>query len=95
MVQQHRAVAERIFDEMERSLSEFLRHEEERPYGQYRHAWSPPGSPPGVLIRSPLADPQPDPYVIGHFEVDSRGRVHTPLRPRDPAEATRRVRPMR
>lgn len=82
----HRTVAERIFDEMERSLSHFLRAEEERPYGHYRHAWSPPGSPTGVLFRSPLADPSPEPFLVGHFEVDLAGRVHTPLRPR-PSEA--------
>ena len=77
----HRAVAERILDEMERSLSEFLRVEEERPHGHYRYAWSPPGSPEGVVFRSPLANPRPEQYVIGHFAVDDRGRVHTPLRP--------------
>ncbi|MCP3985224.1 MAG: HAMP domain-containing histidine kinase [bacterium] len=78
----HRAVAERVFDEMERTLSVFLQSEEERPVGHYRHAWSPAGSPPGVLLRSPLADPSPEAFVIGHFEVDLAGVVHTPLRPR-------------
>ena len=32
----HRSVAERVFDEMERSLSELLSREEERPFGHYR-----------------------------------------------------------
>ena len=32
----HRAVAERLFDEMERELSRILRAEEERPFDDYR-----------------------------------------------------------
>ncbi len=78
----HRAVAERVFDEMERTLSAFLQAEEERPVGHYRHTWSPAGGTGGVLLRSPLADPSPEPFVIGHFEVDAEGVVHTPLLPR-------------
>ncbi|MBW2395931.1 MAG: hypothetical protein JRG95_16870 [Deltaproteobacteria bacterium] len=82
----HRAVAERVFDEMERTLSVFLQAEEERPVGHYRHAWTPAGSQPGVLLRSPLAAPSPEAFVIGHFEVDAQGVVHTPLLP-GPGEA--------
>lgn len=78
----HRAVAERVFDEMERTLSVFLQKEEERPVGHYRHFWSPAGSPPGVRLRSPLADPSPEVFVVGYFEVDARGNVRTPLLPR-------------
>jgi signal transduction histidine kinase len=37
----HRAVAERVFDEMERALSEFLRQEEERPFERYTAAEPP------------------------------------------------------
>jgi signal transduction histidine kinase len=37
----HRAVAERVFDEMERALSEFLRQEEERPFEGYTAAEPP------------------------------------------------------
>ncbi|MCP5060802.1 MAG: HAMP domain-containing histidine kinase [bacterium] len=77
----HRAVAERVFDEMERTLSVFLQVEEERPVGHYRYVWTPVGSQPGVLLRSPLAAPSPEAFVIGHFEVDAQGVVHTPLRP--------------
>ena len=35
----HRAVVERVFDELERSLSDFLRTEEERPVEHYRFAY--------------------------------------------------------
>ena len=38
----HRAVAERLFDEMERELSGLLRAEEERPFAHYR--FYPPGA---------------------------------------------------
>jgi signal transduction histidine kinase len=81
----HRTLAERVFDEMERSLSDFLSREEERPFGQYRFYFTPEGAVRGVgaLARSPLADP-PDPdFVVGYFQVDPDGSVHSPLLPRD------------
>jgi hypothetical protein len=37
----HRAVAERVFDEMERALSDFLQQEEERPFERYAAAEPP------------------------------------------------------
>ena len=81
----HRTVAERVFDEMERSLSEFLSREEERPFGHYRFYFTPEGAVIGVgaLARSPLADPPDRDFVVGYFQVDPDGSVHSPLRPRD------------
>jgi len=81
----HRTVAERVFDEMERSLSEFLSGEEERPFGQYRFYFTPESAVRGVgaLARSPLADPPDREFVVGYFQVDPDGSVHSPLRPRD------------
>ncbi len=81
----HRTVAERVFDEMERSLSEFLSSEEERPFGQYRFYSHTRGCACGVgaLARSPLADPPERDFVVGYFQVDPDGSVHSPLRPRD------------
>jgi signal transduction histidine kinase len=79
----HRTVAERVFDEMERSLSEFLSREEERPFGQYRFYVTPEGAVRGALARSPLADPPDRDFVVGYFQVDPDGSVHSPLRPRD------------
>ena len=81
----HRTLAERVFDEMERSLSDFLSREEERPFGHYRFYFTPEGAVRGLgaLARSPLADP-PDPdFVVGYFQVDPDGSVHSPLLPRD------------
>lgn len=81
----HRTVAERVFDEMERSLSEFLSREEERPFGHYRFYFTPEGAVRGVgaLARSPLADPPDREFVVGYFQVDPDGSVYSPLRPRD------------
>ena len=77
----HQAVAERIFDEMERALSEFLAREEERPFGQYSYDYIPQGSRADVAVRSPLADPPSLPFIRGYFQVDPDGSVHTPLQP--------------
>jgi len=81
----HRTVAERVFDEMERSLSDFLREEEERAPGDYRFYVR-----DGSALRSPLSVlPEPD-FVVGHFQIDPDGSFHTPLQPRDPSLARAR-----
>jgi len=83
----HRTVAERVFDEMERSLSELLSREEERPFGHYRFYYAPEGAAAGALVRSPLADPPDRDFVVGYFQVDPDGSVRSPLRPPDAAAA--------
>jgi signal transduction histidine kinase len=50
----YKAVAERIFDEMERELTETLKREDERPSTDYE-----------TLGQGPLSDL---PFVVGHFE---------------------------
>ncbi len=70
----HRAVAERVFDEMERALSELVAREEERPVG----AWS-AGS-----AESLAALPE-ESFVLGYFQVEADGRLSTPVAPRDAA----------
>jgi signal transduction histidine kinase len=77
----YEAVAERLFDEMERSLSGVLAVEEERPFGHYAREYTPPGEPPGSLVRSPLAEPPALPFIIGYFQIDPDGRFQSPLRP--------------
>jgi len=77
----HQAVAERIFDEMERALSELLGREEERPFGQYSFEYVPQGAPADVPVRSPLAEPPRLPFIRGYFQIDPDGRLHTPLQP--------------
>ena len=80
----HQAVAERAFDEMERSLSNWLEVEEDRPFDHYGFYVD------GAGQRSPLAStPMPD-FVVGAFQVDPDGSLHTPLAPRDEAAAKRR-----
>jgi len=63
----HRAVAERVFDEMERTLSEFIEAEDARPPSDYQA--------PSPLVESPA-----QPFVMVWFRVDSGGRVSTPQR---------------
>jgi signal transduction histidine kinase len=74
----HQTVAERLFDEMERALSDFLAAEEQRPFGHYAREYTPPGEPQGVVTRSPLADPPALPFVIGYFQRDPDGALRFP-----------------
>jgi len=83
----HQAVAERIFDEMERALSELLTREEERPCGQYSHDYVPQGQEGDALVRSPLADPPSLPFILGYFQIDPDGGLETPLQPGRAGEA--------
>ncbi len=85
----HRAVAERAFDEMERSLSDFLRTEEERSFGQYAFAFTPDGAPPDVRVRSPLAEPPAQPFVVGYFQLGADGAATSPLRPASASDERR------
>jgi signal transduction histidine kinase len=80
----HRTVAERTFEEMERALSRFLESEEARPFEDYRFYLA------GSGTRSPLARPSELEFVVGAFQIDPDGSVHTPLEPRDPAVARAR-----
>ncbi|HKU45089.1 MAG TPA: HAMP domain-containing sensor histidine kinase [Polyangiales bacterium] len=67
----YKAVADRIFDEMERELTALLRREEERPYGAYAELFA---------STTPLADGDAS-YVLTYFERDASGVLrHTPLR---------------
>lgn len=62
----YKAVAERIFDEMERELTEALKREDERPSQDY-----------ALETTRPLSDL---PFVLGHFERNPQsGLRHTPF----------------
>ncbi len=63
----HQILADRVFDEMERELSSFLRREEERPVQHYQNA-------PGSSILSP----KPEDFVMGYFQIEPEGSVTTP-----------------
>jgi len=74
----HRAVAERLFDEMERELSQLLRGEEERPFADYRfQAPDEDANGDGSAPRPPRAGSDP-PYVIGYFQIDPDGTFSAP-----------------
>ena len=62
----YKAVADRIFDEMERELTAFLRREEERPTGDYAFD----------AAQSPLRAPTEEPFVLGYAERDADGALH-------------------
>jgi signal transduction histidine kinase len=85
----HQAVAERIFDEMERELTRFLRREEDRPFEQYRFFYIPEGgSIESIeLSPSPLASPAEEEFIVGYFQVDPDGTVASPLEPQNKALA--------
>jgi signal transduction histidine kinase len=70
----HRAVAERVFDEMERALSDLVAREEERPVAAFE-----PGTPES------LRELPADSFVLGYFQLSADGRVTAPLPARDAA----------
>jgi len=81
----HRAVAERAFDEMERELSRLVRREEERPFGHYDFYYVPDAVSPGrpAVARSPLSSLPEERFVLGYFQIDPDGTLHSPLVPRE------------
>jgi signal transduction histidine kinase len=101
----HEAVAERVFDEMERSLSDFLLREEPRPPSDYDLGLPRDGSPTSV---SPVFRAADEPFIVGWFSLDSGGEtrlhasrtsdeariksaVEAALGPRDKRKDSRRV----
>ncbi|MEM7349360.1 MAG: HAMP domain-containing sensor histidine kinase [Acidobacteriota bacterium] len=79
----HRALADRIVDEMEGELTAWLRQEEDRPFAQYRYFFVPEGSPTQIvnLTRSPLSELPSEPFVVCYFQIDPDGTVSSPLWP--------------
>ena len=80
---EHRNVADRIADEMERELTAWLRREEDRPFAQYRFFYVPEESPSQVvnLVRSPLSELPREPFVVCYFQIDPDGTISSPLWP--------------
>jgi len=81
----HDAVAERVFNELERALSGWLEEEEGRPFGHYRFYYSPVETVGGAtpVTRSPLASLPRRDFIIAYFQIDPDRTLHTPHRPRD------------
>ena len=88
----YRAIAARAGDEIERELSAFVQQEESRPFGHYRFYYVPPNVAGGryAVTRSPLADGDPPPFVVGYFELQPDGSIRSPRAPRDPELARER-----
>ncbi|MEM7243958.1 MAG: HAMP domain-containing sensor histidine kinase [Acidobacteriota bacterium] len=79
-----RDVAELRFREIERELTALLEQEEARSFAEYRHLYLPENQLQALSVaaaRSPLADLPTQPWVLGYFQVDLDGSVHTPLVP--------------
>ena len=83
--ERHAAVAERVFDEMERELKRIVQREEARHFSHYRFFFVPEADSLGryVVARSPLSEFSPDPFVLGHFQIDPDDSVNSPMIPRD------------
>ena len=80
----HQLVAERLFDEIERELTDLTLREEGRSFLEYRYFYVPEAQLPGLagLARSPLSTLPEDPAVLGWFQIEPDGTVYTPFRPR-------------
>jgi signal transduction histidine kinase len=74
------ALAARVFDELEASLSSFVAAEEARPFVQWRREWLAPAGG-SSLSRSPLAAPPSQPFVVGYFQIEPDGRFASPMAP--------------
>jgi len=70
-VARHQAVAERLFDEMERALTDLVTRAEARAV----EAWS-------ASEDTRIAELPPEPFVLAYFQVEPDGRVTAPLAPR-------------
>jgi len=83
----HRAVADRIFNEIERELGRIVSREEARAFGHYRFFYVPVADRRGkfAIARSPLSHLPEDTFVLGFFQVDPDQTFHSPLMPRGPA----------
>jgi signal transduction histidine kinase len=96
-VVRHEAVAERIFDEMERSLSDFLVREESRPPEDYApvslDSHSQQESQQGHgLRRAAFADAE-EPFIVGWFSLDASGQQQTlAVQPADAERVTIAIR---
>jgi signal transduction histidine kinase len=88
----HRAVAERLFDEMERELSRILRAEEERPFAHYRFDafGDAVAGREGGGSAPPLDAPASLPYVAGYFQIDPDGSFRGPSSADDKAATSLR-----
>jgi signal transduction histidine kinase len=83
--ERHRILAERAFEEMQRELDRVLSREEARPFSHFDFYFVPEAVSPGryVVARSPLSLPPAEEWLIGYFQIDPNGELHSPLIPRE------------
>ncbi|MGR9108201.1 MAG: sensor histidine kinase [Gammaproteobacteria bacterium] len=83
---QHRLVAEELAAHIDSNLRRLIEQEESRSFGDYRFLALAADAPSSYLQPSPLSGfpvASPLPGLIGYFQVDSRGRLSTPLLPEE------------
>jgi signal transduction histidine kinase len=73
----HDAVAERILDEMERSLSDFLLREESRPPTDYADDSSSATSTGDARLRRAAFANAHEPFIVGWFSLEASGHSRT------------------
>jgi signal transduction histidine kinase len=73
----HDAVAERILDEMERSLSDFLLREESRPPTDYADDSSSATSTGDARLRRAAFTNAHEPFIVGWFSLEASGHSRT------------------
>lgn len=79
----HRAVAERLFDEIEGELSAIVAREETRSFLEYRYYYVPDDNAnDAALVQSELSRIPDDPSILGWFQIDPGNVVSTPIVPR-------------
>ncbi len=83
--ERHRALAERAFEEMQRELSWLQSREQARPFSHFDFYFVPEAVSPGryVVARSPLSVVPAEEWLVGHFQIDPDGSIHSPLIPRE------------
>ena len=74
----HAAVADRAFEGMEEVLFELVRAEEQRPIEHYRAVYVGSEQLGRGYQRSPLTALPAEPFLLGYFQLDAKGRFESP-----------------
>ncbi|MCO4746635.1 MAG: hypothetical protein KC912_17705 [Proteobacteria bacterium] len=73
---QREVIAERLFDDMEQTLTAFIAQEDARPFDHWRPTVLAQGS--ATLVPSPLAEGPPESFVVAYFQIDPDATVSNP-----------------
>lgn len=85
----HRLLAQRVIDELERELGSLITREEERSFAMYRYFVIPGDLAPGslALARSPLVTAPRPGWILGYYQREPDGSLRSPAVPADAAVA--------